>query len=191
MSSLNASSKLTSPAIRDLLGHDEVRNLFLWHALEESEHKAVAFDVYRAVGGSERTRVIMMNLQRFGFVVGMSVTVIIGLLGDGATYRDGNLRRSIRAFRGSPVPWREVWATLKDYNRPDFHPDDRDSTELVHLHGQCGAETFDDRHLLEGKRALEELPAVQSAAEDEMALQQRAGLAEQLQRFLIRHGHAG
>ncbi len=34
--------------------HDAVRDLFLWHALEESEHKAVAFDVYKAVGGSER-----------------------------------------------------------------------------------------------------------------------------------------
>src|SRR5688572_7232476 len=44
---------LTKPEVRDLFGHDEVRNLFLWHALEESEHKAVAFDVYRLVGGSE------------------------------------------------------------------------------------------------------------------------------------------
>ena len=45
---------LTSEETRDLFGHEEVRNLFVWHALEESEHKAVAFDVYRAVGGSER-----------------------------------------------------------------------------------------------------------------------------------------
>jgi predicted metal-dependent hydrolase len=26
---------------------------------------------------------------------------------------------------------RELWDQLKDYNRPDFHPDDRDTTELV------------------------------------------------------------
>ncbi len=24
-----------------------------------------------------------------------------------------------------------IWAQLKDYNRPDFHPDDSDTTELV------------------------------------------------------------
>ena len=57
-------------------------NLFLWHALEESEHKAVAFDVYKAVGGSERIRVLTMNLLRFGFVVGMAVQVVVSLLGD-------------------------------------------------------------------------------------------------------------
>jgi predicted metal-dependent hydrolase len=26
---------------------------------------------------------------------------------------------------------RELWNQLKDYDRPDFHPDDRDTTELV------------------------------------------------------------
>ena len=70
-----------------LFGHDEVRNLFLWHALEESEHKAVAFDVYKAVGGTERMRVWTMNFLRFGFVVGMAVQVVVSLLGDRATYR--------------------------------------------------------------------------------------------------------
>ena len=24
-----------------------------------------------------------------------------------------------------------MWRTLRDYNRPDFHPDDQDTTELV------------------------------------------------------------
>src|SRR5947209_18260144 len=49
---------MRSEQTREAFGHDAVRDLFLWHALEESEHKAVAFDVYRAVGGSERLRII-------------------------------------------------------------------------------------------------------------------------------------
>jgi predicted metal-dependent hydrolase len=122
---------LTNEETRRQFGHEEVKNLFLWHALEESEHKAVAFDVYKAVGGTERMRVWTMNFLRFGFVAGMAVQVIVSLLFDKATYKRGNLRRSWRNFRRSPIVSRELWDQLRDYNRPDFHPDDRDTTELV------------------------------------------------------------
>jgi uncharacterized protein len=122
---------LSSDETRALFGNDAVRDLFLWHALEESEHKAVAFDVYKAVGGNERMRVITMKLLRFGFVVGMTVQVVLGLLFDRATYGRGALRRSWRNFRRSPIASRELWVQLRDYDRPDFHPDDRDTTELV------------------------------------------------------------
>jgi predicted metal-dependent hydrolase len=122
---------LSSEETRDLFGNEEVRNLFLWHALEESEHKAVAFDVYKAVGGTERMRVFTMNVLTFGFVGGMTLAVIGSLLLDRATYRPGNLRRSWRVVRRSPLMRRSLWKQLRDYNRPDFHPDDSDTTELV------------------------------------------------------------
>jgi predicted metal-dependent hydrolase len=122
---------LTSEETRALFGHDAVRNLFVWHALEESEHKAVAFDVYRAVGGTERMRVITMKIMRFAFLGGMAVQMIVSLLEDRSTYRPGNLRRSWRAFRRSPIFSEGIWAQLRDYDRPDFHPDNRDTTELV------------------------------------------------------------
>ncbi|MFZ6005628.1 MAG: metal-dependent hydrolase [Actinomycetota bacterium] len=122
---------LTSDETRAMFGHPEVRNLFLWHALEESEHKAVAFDVYKAIGGTERMRVWTMRFLRFGFVAGMTVQVIISLLGDRATYRRGNLRQSWRRFRRSPIMRRELWQQLRDYDRPDFHPDDSDTDVLV------------------------------------------------------------
>lgn len=122
---------LTSEETRDLFGHPAVRDLFVWHALEESEHKAVAFDVYKAVGGTERMRVWTMNFFRFAFVGGMAAQVAVSLLLDRATYRRGNLWRSLRKFRHSPVVSRKIWLQLRDYNRPDFHPDDRDTTALV------------------------------------------------------------
>jgi len=122
---------LSSEETRDLFGHQAVRDLFVWHALEESEHKAVAFDVYKSVGGTERMRVMTMNLFRYGFVLAMAAQMIVSLLGDRATYRPGNLRRSWRTFRRSPVLSKEIWLRLRDYNRPDFHPDDSDTNELV------------------------------------------------------------
>jgi uncharacterized protein len=122
---------LTDDVARTLPGEPVVRDLLLWHALEESEHKAVAFDVYRAVGGSERTRVFTMKGIRMGFIVGMTLQVIVSLLGDRDTYRPRTLRRSWRSFKRSPMMRREVWDQLRDYDRADFHPDDRDTTELV------------------------------------------------------------
>ena len=108
---------------RRLFGHAEVRNLFLWHALEESEHKAV--------GGSERTRVITMNVLRFGFVAMLALQIAGSIAFDRRTYRRGVLRKSLARLRRSPLLTRELWNQLRDYNRRDFHPDDRDTTELV------------------------------------------------------------
>jgi hypothetical protein len=122
---------LTSEETREQFGTEAVKNLFTWHALEESEHKAVAFDVYRAVGGSERMRVTTMNILRYGFVVMMILQVGGSLLLDRESYRPGVLRKSWRRFRKSPVMSKEIWEQLKEYNRPGFHPDDRDTRELV------------------------------------------------------------
>jgi uncharacterized protein len=122
---------LTDPELREIVGHDGVRDLFTWHALEESEHKAVAFDVYRAVGGSERTRVFTMRMIRVGFVGFLTITVLLSLLSDRSTYRRGELRRSWRRFRDSAILDRKVWRQLGEYNRRAFHPDDIDTTPLV------------------------------------------------------------
>jgi predicted metal-dependent hydrolase len=122
---------LRDPEARRVVGDEHVTDLLLWHALEESEHKAVAFDVYKAVGGTERTRTMVMNIITIGFVGGMSLQAIISALSDRDTYRGTTLLRSIRRLRRSPFLRREVWERLRDYNRPDFHPDDHDTTELV------------------------------------------------------------
>jgi predicted metal-dependent hydrolase len=91
----------------------------------------VAFDVYKTVGGSERTRVVTMKILRYAFVGGLAVQVFVSLLGDRDTYRWGNLRRSWRRVRRSPLLTRAMWETLKEYERPDFHPEDRDTTALI------------------------------------------------------------
>jgi len=122
---------LSSEETRESFGADAVRNIFLWHALEESEHKAVAFDVYKAVGGTERMRVWTMNGLRYGFVAGMAVQILISLAFDKETYKPGKLRASWQKFKKSPVMQKKIWDQLKDYNRPDFHPDDSDTDALV------------------------------------------------------------
>jgi predicted metal-dependent hydrolase len=124
---------MTSPETQESFGHDAVKHLFFWHALEESEHKAVAFDVYRAVGGGERLRIITMKLVRYGFVIGMTIQVITSLLMDRETYQPGVLRKSWRHVRRQPLLSRQVWETLKAYERRGFHPSDIPNDELVEV----------------------------------------------------------
>jgi len=141
---------LSDEGMRQAFGHPEVRNLFLWHALEELEHKAVAFDVYRAVGGSERLRILTMRALRVGFVLLVAAQVAFSLALDPATYRRGKLRRSLARLRTSPLVSRRVWDQLGEYTRPGFHPDDRDTSALVE---HWRRELFGDSGALTGKLA--------------------------------------
>jgi predicted metal-dependent hydrolase len=141
---------LSDDETRNMFGDNAVRDLFTWHALEESEHKAVAFDVYKAVGGSERLRRWTMTFLRWGFVLGMVLQTLISLLGDRDTYRPRLLVKSLRRFFRSPVVSRTTWRQLKDYNRPDFHPDDSNTDELVE---RWRAELFGEHGTLNDKLA--------------------------------------
>jgi uncharacterized protein len=126
-----AEQLLRDPDTRDLFGDDRVRDLFLWHALEESEHKAVAFDVYRAVGGTERVRRATMNAVTLGFLGGTLLALVQSLAMDRAAYNPMRVVRSARRFLRSSIISRELWRELRSYNEPGFHPSDRDASELL------------------------------------------------------------
>jgi predicted metal-dependent hydrolase len=122
---------LRNPELQDAFGHEAVRDLFVWHALEESEHKAVAFDVYRAVGGGERLRILTMKMVRYAFVVSTTLQVLVSLLGDPAARRPGAVRRSWQVMKRNPLLSRATWEQLKVYERVGFHPNDIPTEELV------------------------------------------------------------
>jgi len=142
-----AEKLLTDPEARRRLGDPDLQKLFLWHALEESEHKAVAFDVYQAVGGREWVRVFNMNLLTVGFFAQLIGQMFASLVADPATYQRGNLRSSWKRFRASPLLKTDVWRQLRDYNRKGFHPDDRNTTELAE---RWRAELFGEHGTLNG-----------------------------------------
>ncbi|HEX2578421.1 MAG TPA: metal-dependent hydrolase [Aquihabitans sp.] len=124
---------LGDPEARALFGDsEEVRSLLLWHAIEESEHKAVAFDVYQAVTDSDdRYRARVMNLTTVTFI-GISVFwTLVSLSKDPASRDLRRLGRSFLGLRGSPWLSKAVRRKIRDYNRPGFHPNDHDATELL------------------------------------------------------------
>jgi predicted metal-dependent hydrolase len=122
---------LSDERAREMLGDGEVRNVLLWHALEESEHKAVAFDVYRAVGGTEKMRIRVMRMMTWSFIIGTTIHTLLSMLADRATYNPVRLGRSIKELRRSPFLGKEMVAAIKDYNREGFHPNDHDNSELL------------------------------------------------------------
>ncbi|MFC9895726.1 metal-dependent hydrolase [Nocardia sp. NPDC127579] len=122
---------LTKPEIQALAGDAEVRNLLNWHALEEVEHKSVAFDVYRAVGGSEAVRIGTM----LG-VLALTVPVTAGGLAAAialdryARRHPITVARQARTLFTGPI-FKGILGELARYLRPGFHPDDYDTTELL------------------------------------------------------------
>ncbi|MFC4948524.1 metal-dependent hydrolase [Pseudonocardia sp. GCM10023141] len=122
---------LTSPEAQALLGETEVRSVLLWHALEESEHKSVAFDVFRAAGGSERLRINTMHLVNALFIPIVVGLTAISLAGDRAAYNPVRLLRSLRRLPRSPFLNRSMRQNIQAYNKPGFHPDDMDATALL------------------------------------------------------------
>lgn len=126
-----AEAMLSSEEFRSMFGTKEIEDVFLWHALEEAEHKAVAFDVYRAVGGSEKLRIRTMKFIRIGFAVSTAITMALGILRDRDARDLKRLRSDWKAFRRSPILDKRLWEILKEYDRPGFHPNDRDTVALT------------------------------------------------------------
>lgn len=126
-----AETLLSDERAQALLGTTEVRSMLLWHAIEESEHKSVAFDVYRAAGGSERRRIWTMRSMTFSFLSSIAFYTALSLARDRAACNPVRLLRSLAALRHSPFVARPVRQRLKAYNKKGFHPDDADNTALL------------------------------------------------------------
>jgi predicted metal-dependent hydrolase len=114
------------------IGHPGFRYLLMWHALEESEHKAVAFDVFRTVGGTERMRVFTMWLTHLTFVLETGVWAAISLARDSHARRHPvKVARSVWRLRRSPFTTPDAIRQLFEYHRRGFHPNDRDTAEMI------------------------------------------------------------
>lgn len=122
---------LTDARARELFTCDEARELLVWHALEESEHKAVAFDVYQAVVGDQKLRARVMRETTFWFLFDSITQTVLSVLADPQARRPKVLWANLKKIRHSPWLSREVRRRISDYKRPDFHPDDYDNAELT------------------------------------------------------------
>src|SRR3954447_14284702 len=123
---------LTDEEARWAVGEPGARDILTWHALEESEHKAVAFDVYKAVGGGEIMRIFIMFLTDLLFIFETGVMGVISVLkARDARRHPIRLLRSLARLPQSPfMSWRAVRILAEDHP-PGFHPNHRDTKQPI------------------------------------------------------------
>lgn len=121
---------LTDGDLQRIFADDDLFRLWAWHAIEESEHRAVAFDVYKAIDGDEETRARGMRLAGLGLMFIASWHTAAGVLRDRRSWRGFGLPKSVWRNRTNPLLSKRFRKSLAEYYRPDFHPFDRDTTEL-------------------------------------------------------------
>ncbi len=105
--------------------------IWAWHAIEESEHKAVAFDVYKAMGGSEFTRVTEMMIVSVLFPLFSAVHLVQLMKEDGQL---GNMKSWLGAVNymwGRPGVFRKLLPSYFKFYSPRFHPWNHDARGLV------------------------------------------------------------
>lgn len=109
-----------------------VRRLWHWHALEETEHKAVAFDLYRLIGGGEtRRRVLMAEITLF-FIYDVTKNLLHMLKRDGLLWNWATWKEGWQFLWGRDGVLKPLIRPYLDYYRRGFHPWDHDNRELMH-----------------------------------------------------------
>jgi predicted metal-dependent hydrolase len=108
-----------------------MKDLIAWHAAEEVEHNAVAYEMLCAIDSSYRLRMI-------GNVLGLAV--ILGFMLSGTAlllHQDGKLasRETVRElskllFTKYGLTW-NIARLFLHYSRPSYRPDDEDYSDLA------------------------------------------------------------
>ncbi|MFV5516013.1 metal-dependent hydrolase [Acinetobacter gerneri] len=130
-----ASQLLTNKHIQELMTDPTMSYMWYWHAVEENEHKAVAFDVYESIFGKG---VKAYALRSSALVMAMTLiflvqsSFVIRLLKD-----DGklNLKELGTIYKYAYSPSKGIIAGMTKemlaYFKPNFHPNDLDTVSLL------------------------------------------------------------
>ncbi len=120
-----------------------MQQVWRWHALEETEHKAVAFDLYTALGGGHRWRVRYFIYGTIMLLADVMRQTVNNLWHDGTLFKPSTWLSAAQFWFGRPSKgggW--IWTTTKPlmaYFRKDFHPNQHDNRDLAQGYAQAHA----------------------------------------------------
>ena len=130
-----ATQLLRNSHIQELMSDDTMKTMWLWHAIEENEHKAVAYDVFEGVFGQGTKAYLLRTSSLVAAMLTLFVVQNYFLFRLLKEDKQLNLEafKAIYTYAYSPSKGiitgmgREMLA----YFRPGFHPNDLDTISLL------------------------------------------------------------
>lgn len=130
-----ASELLRNPHIQELMTDETMKYLWLWHAIEENEHKAVAYDVYEEVFGRGLKSYALRNtalVVAMGLILLEQSSFVYKLL---KADNKINMKELGSIYKYAYSPSKGIIAGMVKemlmYFKPGFHPNDLDTKELL------------------------------------------------------------
>ncbi len=102
--------------------HPTMARLWIWHAIEEQEHKSVAFDVYQSQVGDEGLRRRIMLEVSFFFILLNTLRTLNLLQESGQLFNLGAWIRGMDLLWGRVGVFRKTIPSYLAYFRRGFHP---------------------------------------------------------------------
>jgi len=109
--------------------HPKAARLWLWHALEETEHKAVAFDVYQEIFHDDVVRKRTMRIITTTFLTRISYITLRLMVQDKAAR--WQFKQHWQAIRELQTMIKTLLPAYLDYYDDHFHPNQHDSRALT------------------------------------------------------------
>ena len=130
-----ATQLLRNSHIQELMSDDTMKTMWLWHGIEENEHKAVAYDVFEGVFGQGTKAYLLRTSSLVAAMLTLFVVQNYFLFRLLKEDKQLNLEafKAIYTYAYSPSKGiitgmgREMLA----YFRPGFHPNDLDTVSLL------------------------------------------------------------
>lgn len=111
---------------------DEMRPIWMWHAIEETEHKAVAFDLYKNVPGNSYAERIAAQIA-----ASLILAAVVAAFQVQFMYSDRQLFNlkswgfGLNKLFGRHGILTGLTREYLDFYKPDFHPWEHDNSALV------------------------------------------------------------
>ena len=130
-----ATQLLVNPHIQELMSDETMKTMWLWHAIEENEHKAVAYDVYEGVFGKGVKAYTVRTTSLVAAMVTLfcvqSYFLFRLLKQDNQLNRESLSKIYEYAYSPSKGVITGMGKEMLEYFKPGFHPNDLDTRSLL------------------------------------------------------------